>query len=112
MTKLALTKDINGVNTFSREQAQDIVSGLLARGVVDSFTVPLKYQKYEVIFSGDPGFRLWVSTTGTAAYPSGVTGSTSSELNPGALTVAGGTVISVVTSDAAMSYSASMYGVA
>jgi len=111
MTALALQRDINGFNTYGRVPSLDMVSGLLAQNTADSFVVPTAFKHYELIFSYDPGLRVWVSTSTTAAAPSTVTGASTSELLPTTYVVAAGTTVSVITPETAASYSCSMYGI-
>lgn len=113
MTILALTTDINGKTTYSIAPSDNMVSAHLVEDTAITFTVPTAYKFYELNFSLDPGLRIWVSYNGqTAAYPPSASfSSTSSELNPSARTVPGGTVISCITPDTSAMIGVSMYGI-
>jgi hypothetical protein len=109
MTKLALQADINGKNTFGRVPSVNIVAGILTEDTPDSFVVPTAFKFYELIFSYDPGLRVWVSSTTTAVFPVGSTSTSTSELLPSVLVVPGGATISIITPETSASYSCSMY---
>lgn len=113
MTTLLLTTDINGKVTYGIVPSDDMVSGDLAADTAASFTVPTGFKFYELIFSFQPGLRVWVSFDGQPAeYPADASFSaTNSELNPAVRTVAGGTVVSLVTPDTNAMVGVSIYGI-
>lgn len=113
MKKLLLTTDINGKNTYSITPSSSIVSAHLLQDNEETFTVPTEFKNYQLNFSIDPGFRVWVSFDGTTAeYPPAATfAETNSELNPSCRTVPGGTVVSCITPDTSAMLGVAMYGI-
>jgi len=110
-TGFALGRDINGYNAFGRQPSDDIWQILLSANTAASVTVPKRARVYECIFGVDPGLRLWVSTKGTAAIPTGGGAFGISELNPVSYYLNGGTVISVITPDSTLQLSIAFYAV-
>ncbi len=94
-----MSRDINGYNGFGRFPTYDIQSTSLAQGVAQSITVPSNFQNWLAIFSYTPGSNIWISTTGTAAAASTSFASGISMLNPSALQLSAGMVISCITAD-------------
>lgn len=93
-------RDSSGNAAYAPQPAVDIFSGLLSTNTPVSFTVP-----------NNPGGAMWMVNIsslgsnifvswgrGTAVVPT-TFGTGNSELNPGARTVPGGTVISIITPD-------------
>lgn len=111
MSKLALTTDINGKTTYSIPPSENMVSAFLTQNVNQSFTVPTRFDFYQLNFSIDPGLKIWVSYDGNSANsPSGSFSETNSELNPTSKTVRGGTVINCITPNTSAMIGICMYG--
>jgi hypothetical protein len=102
--KFMMTRDVNGYNAFGVSQSDVIYGGTLATDTAGSFTLPSDYAKYIVIFSFTPGANVFVSSTATAATPTGAIASRTVELNPQGRQYSKGTTISLITPDAAGAY--------
>ncbi len=113
MTILNLTTDAGGRNTFGIVPSTEKKKILLVQNTAAAFTVPGTYPNYELIFSIDPGMRVWVSYDGTAAeYPStGTWTNTNSELLPAVRTLKAGTVVSCITPDVTAQVGVMLYGI-
>jgi len=110
--KLALTRDINGFNTFGIAPSDVKVGVQLIQNDEESFQVPTAFKFYELVFSIDPGLRVWVSYDGaTPDVPSSTFATINSELNPAARTVPGGTIVNCITPDTSAFVGVMMYGI-
>lgn len=98
-TLFEMTRDINGYNGFGLNFADDNQSMLLTQDIAQSVTVPSAYGTWIAIFSIGTGSTVWVTTTGTAAAPTGAAASTASVMNPTARKVYAGQTISLITHD-------------
>ena len=94
-----MTKDVAGYNGFGIMQPSDIEGCSLAANTEQHFTVPKNYPNWIAVFSYTPGANIFVSTSTTAAVPSGTMSAITSELNPSARFVTSGQTISVITPD-------------
>lgn len=85
MTQLNLGRDSSGANAFLAPDSNNKVSMILASGVAQTVTVPLaensSQQKWDVIFSVEPGAKVWTAINNVAAVPVGAAASTNSSLN-------------------------------
>lgn len=98
-TKFNLTRDVNGYNGFGLPFSINGYSTELAANVAQSVTVPVTYSNWIAIFSYTPGSNIWVNGVTTAAVPGSSFAATTSQLNPSARAVKGGSTISFITSD-------------
>ena len=104
-----MTRDINGFNGFGLQISDTNYSATLAASTATPLTVPLTVtelgQSYGTakarliaIITSDPGSSVWVANNGTAAVPAGGSfASTTSALNPAALEVKVGDVLSFIS---------------
>lgn len=94
--KLNFGRDIQGYNAYAPAQATDKYSATLASGGHATVTVPSNFQNWIAAFSYQAAGDMWVSVGGTAAGPAGSTfASTTSQLQPGALSVQAAQVIDI-----------------
>lgn len=98
-TKLLMTRDSAGENSFAIQFALDGYSMVLAAGVAQSVTVPDEYPNWIAIFGYTPGATVWVDGRTTAVAPTGAASATTAKLNPSARQVKAGQTISFITSD-------------
>ena len=96
-TQLAMTRDINGYNTFGLVPSTKKFNTTLAVGVAQTFTTPSDSSSYLAIFSMEPGASIWCALNTTAVLPGGSVAATSSELNPTSWEVQAGDTISVIS---------------
>lgn len=111
MSKFNLNRDINGFNAFGLRFAEVKFSVQLAVGVNQSFTVPGEFQKWEAIFSFEPGTSVWVANNETASVPTGTISATASELNPVAREVNAGDIVYMVTSNDTAMVGVTLYAI-
>lgn len=94
--KLNFGRDIQGYNAYAPAQSTDMYSATLAAGVSSTLTVPSNFQNWIAAFFYQAAGDMWVSVGHTASGPAGATfASTTSQLQPGALSVQAGQVISI-----------------
>lgn len=94
--KLNFGRDIQGYNAYAPMQSTDKYSATLAAGGHATVTVPSNFQNWIAAFSYQAAGDMWVSVGGTAAGPAGATfASTTSQLQPGALSVQAAQVIDI-----------------
>lgn len=94
--KLAFQRDIQGYNAYAPLQSTDMYSATLAAAGSSTITVPSNFKNWIAAFSYQAAGDMWVSVGHTAAGPVGATfASTTSQLQPGALSVQAGQVISI-----------------
>ena len=94
--KLNFGRDVQGYNAYAPDQATDKYSATLASGGSATVTVPSNFAVWIAAFSYQAAGDMWVSVGGTDAGPAGATfASTTSQLQPGALTVKAADVISI-----------------
>lgn len=98
-TKFSMTRDINGYNGFGLMPAYDKFSTTLLANTPQTFTVPNNFGRWLAIFMIEPGDSIWCALNDTAALPGGSVAATTSELNPTAWEVLGGSTISIITAD-------------
>lgn len=99
MTKLNMTRDINGFNSFGLTPADDKFNTILAATVAQTFTTPTGNGLWAAIFSVEPGASVWFAYNTTATLPGGSVAATVSELNPTVWQVAGGSTISAISNN-------------
>lgn len=109
-TVLSMTRDANGYNSFGVQPADGKYGGILAANTEQHITLPSTFAKYNVIFSPDSGADIWVGYNVTAALPTGTMGAVNCERNPTSRTVAGGTILSFITSDSSVAMGFVIYG--
>lgn len=105
MTRLALTKDINGVNTFGLPVADDKRNFTLTNaGGELTATVPSLYSRYLAVFSYEPGAKVWFAVGGTAIQMpvANTINTTNAELNASAREVLAGQTLRFKTNDASV----------
>lgn len=110
-TKLAMTRDINGFNTFGLIPSTIKYNTTLAAGVAQTFTTPSDQASYLAIFSMEPGASVWCALNTTAALPGGSVAATSSELNPTSWQVSSGDTISVISPNTTAEIGVKFYAV-
>lgn len=88
MTQLNFSRDVQGMNAYAPQLAENIYSAAIASGVAQAVTVPDNNQNWIAVFSYQPGADVWVSVNDTAAPPAGATfAATTSFLLPAQLKV-------------------------
>lgn len=103
-TVLDFQNDVKGYNSFAPAFATDRYSATLASGGSSTITVPSNFKHWVAAFSYQAGGDIWVSINGTAAGPAGATfATTTSQLQPGALSVNSTDVISIKNNGAGSS---------
>jgi hypothetical protein len=107
MAQFNLGRDLTGANTFLAPDSNNKMSMVLAVGVAQTITVPLaensSQYKWDVIFSFEPGSKVWTAINGTAIAPTGAASATNSSLNRvGYCRLSSGDTISFITSDTAV----------
>ncbi len=97
-TSLNFGRDQQGYNAYAPQPSTVKWSATITDGAATSITVPSTYQTWIVSFRYYPN-DVWVDVSGaTAIIPVGATlASTTSELNPAALTLQAGNTISIIT---------------
>lgn len=99
-TQLALLKDINQNVTYGLPVSNTKYRAILAAGVAGSLVVPPNADC--AFFSYTSGSNVWVDYAATATGPASTTfTATTSELNPVARKVVGGSTISFYSDDIA-----------
>lgn len=110
MTKLVLTRDINGYNTFGLPFSSQKKDTTLATTVEQTVTAPVTNLKgYLAVFSFEPGAKVWVALNATATLPGAAFADTDSELNPTAREVPAGGVLHFITNDTTAEVGVSFY---
>lgn len=104
MAHFNLGRDLTGLNTFLAPDSNNKMSMVLVAGVAQTVTVPLaensSQYKWDVIFSFEPGSKVWTAVNNTAAAPTGAVGATNSSLNRvGYCRLNSGDTISFITDD-------------
>jgi hypothetical protein len=108
-TYMNQTRDINGYNTFGIPFAVDNQFTILSSGVAQNFTVPSNFENWDLVFSFEPGAKVWVANNTTAAIPTGAFAATASQLNPAVRQVKAGDVISFITDNVTAEVGVSLY---
>lgn len=98
MTRLTFGRDTNSFNAYAPMPSTNKWAATLTDSTATSIIVPSTHETWVVSFRFFPN-DVWVDTSGaTAIIPVGNTlAVTTSELNPASLTLAEGTVISMIT---------------
>jgi hypothetical protein len=113
MTKLVLTRDINGYNTFGLAFSSQKYDSTLAANVEQTLTAPTpNVGGYLAVFSYEPGAKVWVALGATATVPGNAFAATDSELNPTARNVPAGGVLHFITNDTTAEVGVSFYELA
>lgn len=109
---LQFGRDSQGYNAYAPYPSAVKYNATITDGSATSITVPKTYPLWVVSFRYYPN-DIWVDVTGaTAAIPVGATlASTTSELNPAALTLSAGANISVITAQTSADVSIVMWPV-
>lgn len=110
-TLLSMTRDNNGYVVYSLIPPIDIKSALLIQNDEDSFTIPANFQNWVIIFSYDPGLRVFVAHNGTASVPAADFSDGNSVLLPSEWTVQAGDTISCITPDTTCLITVSLYAI-
>jgi hypothetical protein len=103
-TSFNLGRDLTGANTFLAPDSNNKMSMVLAAGVAQTVTVPLaensSQYKWDVIFSFEPGSKVWTAINSVAVVPAGAVSATNSSLNRvGYCRLKSGDTISFITDD-------------
>lgn len=100
MSKLILTKDINGVNTFGMSFSTQKSATTLLEDEEQTLTAPTNSTSgYLAVFSYEPGAKVWVALGATATVPGAAFAATDSEQNPVARNVPSGGILHFITND-------------
>ncbi len=110
-TKLNMTRDINGFNTFGLVPADDKFNTTLAASVAQTFTAPTESKNYAAVFAIEPGAVVWFAYNTTATLPGASVASTPSELNPTVWQVEGGSTISAITNEVSAEVGIKFYAI-
>ena len=111
-TRMNVGRDSAGKAVYTTKPCQDLVSGTLAKDVVQSVTVPSSHAEWDVLFAYETGAEVWVDVNGgTAAYPSGAFAATTAEHLPVGKRLKAVTVISFKTPDDSTNVGVSFYAV-
>lgn len=122
-TQYNVNKYIQGVNGFGLLPSANNYSTTLAAATVATLTVPntsamgyanasTTYNRFVAIFSYEAAKNVYVAVNATAAVPAGNTiAATTGALNPNALLVKGGDVISIICADAGTDVGIRLYAV-
>jgi hypothetical protein len=108
-TRFQMTRDITGSNGFGLAFSDVKYAVTLASGVHQSFTVPSNFKEWMVIFSYEPGVRVWIANNAAAADSTGTLATTTSELNPVGRKVLAGDVIDMITPDTTAQIGVTLY---
>lgn len=98
-TKFNMTRDINGYNGFGLPCTLDNWSCYLTAGANQSVTTPSNYPNWIAVLSYTPGSNIWVDCITTAVVPGSTFLKDTTMLNPSAIAVIAGQVLSFITSD-------------
>lgn len=112
MTKLIITRDVNGYPAYGLPFTTDNYQMKLSANTVESLTVPsINGSPLAAIFSFEPGAKVWVGRNPAApiAAPSGAAASTVAQLNPPMRNVEAGDTLEFVTSDTTAEVGVSFY---
>lgn len=106
-TALEFGRDVNQLNAYAPYPSDLKVFAAMTDGVNGSTVLPTTDIFYIVSFRYTPGAEFWVDVTGAAAVipDSSTSASTTSEMNPASLKLAGGTNISWITPNTAANIS-------
>ena len=97
---LNLVRDASGKETFIRIPDGEKYEVALVKDTNATLTLPLASNKYDVLFSYNPGASVWIAINNTATYSTSSNfTATNSELNPTAFRLNAGDVINAITSD-------------
>jgi len=112
-TLLRFGRDVQGMNAYAPQSAEDKWNVLLFNGIDASLTVPDNYPTWIAVFSYQPGTAVWVDFTGaTAVAPTLQTLQPCTvEMNPAARTLNAGDNISMITSNAQAQVGVMLYAV-
>lgn len=110
-TLLRFGRDVQGMNAYAPDTADDKWFALLFNGIDASVVVPDNYENWIAVFSYQPGTAVWVDFSGaTAVAPTNQTlDPCTVEMNPAARSVKAGDVISMITSNAQAQVGVSFY---
>lgn len=98
--RFLLGKDVNGNVDYSLPIESTKFSITLLQNSAQPVTVPDFVGMWKIVFSFEPGAKIWVAFDSTAALPAGNTfASTTSILNPTTRYMKQGTIISFITND-------------
>lgn len=119
-TQFSMYPDVRGVNGFGLKFTDTAYSATLATSTATPLTVPgsgslgggktqtknLWLVKFKYTYNAD----VWVANNATAAAPAGASfGATVSELNPEAMVVEGGDVLSFISAGTAVNVSVTFW---
>jgi hypothetical protein len=101
-TKFLMTRDINGYNGFGLPFSDTNYQVVLQAASNKTLLVPLspypEFPHMMVVFSYDPGSRVWVANNTAATTPStGAFAATQSQLLPGGRIVKSGDTLNFIT---------------
>lgn len=110
MTPLNFGRDVQGFNAYAPKISDIKYSATLAASTHSTITVPSSAEKWIAVFSYEAVTNVWVAVNGTAAVPAGGTfATTTSQLNPPALTVYAADVIDIITANATTDVGVAFY---
>ncbi len=110
---LNMGRDVTGSSPYAPLFTNDNKQMLLEADVEQTTLVPSVSFSYYVIFSIEPGAKVWIAQGSTAITPpSGAIDDTNAQLNPGVRTVYAGETLRFITSDDTAEVGVSYYAVA
>jgi|GEM_PF-6687467 len=113
MTKLALTRDINGYNTFGLADSSNKKNFILtsAGGELTTTAPASNTSGYLAVYSFEPGAKVWVALGGTAIEMpvNNTVNTTNAELNPTARNVPAGATLRFKTNDTSAEVGVAFY---
>lgn len=112
-TPLNFGRDVQGYNAYAPIPSTNCYSATITNGNATSISVPKSSSIWIAALSYQPGSNVWVDFSGaTAAIPVGATfASTTSVRNPASRTVAGGSIISVITDNTSVDVGVELYAI-
>lgn len=111
-TPLNMGRDVTGSSPYAPLFTNDNKKMLLAVNVEQTTIVPSSSPSYYVIFSIEPGAKVWIAQGSTAITPpSGAITSTTGQLNAGVRTVYAGETLRFITSDDTAEVGISYYAI-
>jgi hypothetical protein len=108
---LNMVRDSAGDTTFGLPFSDFKYDTTLLTGVEQTLTIPGDHQNWLVIFSIEPGTKIWTAKNATATIPGAAFATTDSELNPVARKVKAADVLHFITNDANAELGITLYAI-
>lgn len=110
-TKLNIMRDITGLPSYTLQQSTVIYTGKLSASVAQSVTAPSDSPAYMVRIGVAAGCNIFVSVNGTATIPTGLPGTSTTEVNIAQTYVGSGGTVSVISDSDDVYYSLGFYAI-